>query len=522
MLKKEVAYRLTIERSQNAMRKNPKVLFIYAPAQNLPGTVCKPQGALAHLYNAGTLLRAGVEVDIFDACVGRPKRDDLQQTFYRSTELPSGLLRTGVPVERILEEAADSDVIGFTSIFSNQERMVLATIHLIKKTFPDKLVITGGVNARSRMNKFFDAGVDAVFLSESEKILPLLMAEAVRQRRRKRFDFTGISALASRASDGTIVINRAQSIDFCWNLDELPMPAWHLHPNDRYAEIARPHGGDHAPGQLLRYASMMTSRGCPFNCAFCHIAGEIKTSLAGEIGRFRYKTIDRVLQEVEILKGLGIETIYLEDDSLLAIKSRAFELLRSLLKASVRFADVNGVNAIHMLNKDGSPAHDVIELLKEARINPIVLAFESGDTKIIDEYVSNKWNPQRHDMTALIRACKAAGLYVGANYMLGFPTETRTQMEKTIRMAREHKEAGADHCNFFAVMPCPGTPLFERSLACGYIRPDFDPDYLNWTQSIFINTPVSANEIEEVRQRAWEEINGEPWKESKRAMVPKA
>lgn len=493
---------------------------MYAPAQNLPGTVCKPQGALAHLYNAGTLIQNGFEVAIFDACVGDPKKDDLQKTFYRSTKLPSGLLRTGVADERILEEAADFDIIGFTSIFSNQERMVLATMRLIRRTFPDKLIIAGGVNARSRMNIFFEAGADAIFLSESEKILPLFVAETGKQRKRKRYDFTHISALASRAPDGKIIINPTKKDDFYWNLDELPMPAWHLHPNKRYGEIARPHGGYHVLGEELRFASMMTSRGCPFRCDFCHIAGEIKGSLSGELGRFRYKTVDRVLQEVGVLKNLGIEKIYLEDDSLLAIKQRASELLKAILHAGMRFADVNGVNAVHMLNKQGSPLREIVELIKEACIEEVVLAFESGNEEIVGRYASHKWSPARHDMKGLIRCCKEVGFYVGTNYMLGFPTETRAQMEETIQMARKHKEAGADHCNFFAVMPCPGTPLFDWSLTHGYIPENFDPDYLNWTRSIFVNTPVSASEIEEIRQRAWEEINDSAWKQSKRDMVP--
>ena len=33
----------------------------------------------------------------------------------------------------------------------------------------------------------------------------------------------------------------------------------------------------------LKYVSMMTSLGCPFDCSYCHIADEIKGSLAGEI-----------------------------------------------------------------------------------------------------------------------------------------------------------------------------------------------------------------------------------------------
>src|SRR4029450_7493364 len=105
---------------------------------------------------------------------------------------------------------------------------------------------------------------------------------------------TDIPGVAYR-KDGRIVVQPIAPEDMFVNLDELPMPAWDLLPNDRYWKIARPHGGHFKAGQELRYASMMTSMGCPFSCSYCHISGETEDSAAGDIAKFRIKPGNRVL-----------------------------------------------------------------------------------------------------------------------------------------------------------------------------------------------------------------------------------
>ena len=149
------------------MNKEPRVLLLYPPEQNWENTMCKPNGSLAYPALAGVLRRINVEVEIYDACVGNDD-DDHQDFFYSPTELESGLLRTGVSDERILNVVKDFDVIGITSIFSLQETMVLHCCRLIKQHYPDKILISGGVNARYRYEKFFDAGFDIICTSEAE------------------------------------------------------------------------------------------------------------------------------------------------------------------------------------------------------------------------------------------------------------------------------------------------------------------------------------------------------------------
>ena len=275
---------------------SPKIVLLYPPNQSWPGTMCKPNGSLAYPSLAGALIGHDIEVEIFDACVGND-RDSIEEVFFKPGTLPNGLLRTGVSNERILEEVADADIVGLTSIFTDQEAMVLLTSEIIKKKYPDKLLIAGGVNARSRLEVFLANGIDIVCLSEAEKTI-IKIVEAFREKDR---DFSHISSIAFKRN-GEIIVNRTKKDDIVWDLDKLPIPAWHLLPNERYWEIGRPHGGHFNPDETMRYGSMMTSLGCVFSCLYCHIAGENNDSIAGPIGTYRVKSDERVLDELEIMK----------------------------------------------------------------------------------------------------------------------------------------------------------------------------------------------------------------------------
>ena len=117
--------------------KEIKILLLYPPEQSWPGMMVKPNESLAYTYLGGALRDVGVEVDIYDACVGNSK-DNLEDFFKKSTKLDSGMIRTGVSDQRILKVASGYDCIGITSIFSQQETQVLNCARLIKKNFPDK------------------------------------------------------------------------------------------------------------------------------------------------------------------------------------------------------------------------------------------------------------------------------------------------------------------------------------------------------------------------------------------------
>ena len=291
-------------------KREPRFLLMYSPLQFAPQDSVKPDGSLSLPYVAGALRNADFEVKILDACVGDEK-DDLKDTFYSPVKLPNGLVRVGMSRERIASEIAGYDVIGISSIFTMQTSMVLDLIRLVKEVDPGKLVVAGGINARCLAEKFFDSGVDVICLSEAEKTI-VQIGDVLRGGSR---DFSRIAGVAVK-NNGKVALNHTR--DIVYDLDQLPLPAWDLLPMKKYWDISRPHGGDFTPGMRIQYASMMTTRGCPFSCSYCHISKEKEGSAAGEIGNLRLKSFERVIEEIDILKNLGVEYMFFEDDSLLA------------------------------------------------------------------------------------------------------------------------------------------------------------------------------------------------------------
>ena len=456
--------------------------------------MCKPNGSLAYPSLGGALREVGIHVELFDACVGNGD-DNLGDFFYSPTKLPTGLLRTGVSDRKILDVVHDFDVIGMTSIFSDQETMVLSTARLIKRSYPTKILLSGGVNARHRINKFLSSGFDFVLLSEAERPLIKLVKEIYSFSN----NIESISSIAFQKA-GKTIINKTNPDDIVWDLDELPFPAWDLLPNEQYWKIGRPHGGHFKKGEKLRYASIMTSLGCPFSCSYCHIAGEKTNSTSGNIGKFRIKSDKRVQTELSFLRdNINVKQVFIEDDSIFGHKRRAIRLLNTIKDFGLEILDVNGVNIIHLLKK-GKPDTEVIELLVRAGFREIVLPFESANQRIIDRYASQKWNLDKADIKGLIRTCKGFGLKTPGNFMIGFPDESRSEIFNTINFARRCMEWGLDSANFFLVIPLPGTPLFEKCVREGYLDKEFNPDKMNWMTANMKNTLVPPKELEEIRE----------------------
>ena len=492
-------------------KNEPRVLLLYPPEQRWPGHMVKPNGSLAYPALGGALREIGCYVEIYDACVGND--DDDIQDFYKSTELPSGLVRTGMSDKRILEVVKDFDIIGITSIFSAQETMVLYCCKLIKDHYPEKLLLSGGVNARWRADKFLNSGFDAVATSEAEETIK----EIITIYRKGSRDWSTVPQL-KYIKNGE-VINNSQQGKVIMNLDELPFPAWDLLPNERYWKIKRGHGLNYQLEEEVRYASMMTSLGCPFKCTYCHIGKEIEGSLTQGIGRFRVKSDERVMEELLYLKNeLGVKQVFIEDDSLFGRKKRAIRLLKQVIGLGLRLVDINGINIIHLL-KNGKPDLEVIELMAEAGFTDFSFPFESGNGRILKKWSSNKWDINNTDVKGLIEALKKNNIRMDANYIIGFPDETYEEVMNTIKFAKQNAEWGCDTSCFFICMPLPGTSMYDYCIENGLLEKDFNIDKMNWRKANMINTPVSQQELEDIRDKAWDEVNSDEWKTNRKKLI---
>lgn len=481
---------------------NPKFLLMYSPLQFGPEEMAKPDGSLSLPYLAGALRTAGFEVKILDVSVG-DKNDPIEDSFFNTTTLSSGLIRCGMSWDDIARKIEDYDVIGVSSIFTTQTSMVLDLIRFVKRCDPDKLVLSGGVNARNLRQRFYDAGADIIATSEAEQTI-VAIAHALEGRGA----LTSVPGIAFRNEDGRETITPPpRPLE---NLDDLPFPAWDLLPLDKYWDLSRPHGGQFPEGARITYASLQTSRGCPFQCLYCHISKEDEGEIAGPLGTYRMKSIDRVLEELRILKNLGARYIFFEDDSLFAKKKRAYELFDKVAEMGLHLSDVNGINIVHLLRNYGGRLDidtEFLQVIAKAGFHMLHLPFESANQRLIDKYSSGKWNINRMDTKRLIRECDNVGIKTAGNYMIGYPDETLPEIHNTILMAKSHVEEGMNHAALFAVVPFPGTRIYDMVINSGQLDPDFDTDQMKWTKSILRGLAVPPDTLEHLRQLAWLTVN---------------
>lgn len=489
--------------------KEPKVLLMYPPNQLMPGETPRPDGSLGPLYLAGALRKMGLEADLLDAVVGT-EDDTLQDTFYRNEVQLSGLIRIGMSWERIEKFLGQKqyNIVGINSNFTPQTKMAFRVAEIAKRINPKTLVIAGGINARNLWPRFMANGAfNIICTTEGERVM---------QEVAKRF----MHGETCNGIAGTIYWDNgeprfygARPETVFTRLDDLPLPAWDKLPLEKYEQISSPHGVD-LTGTRHRYAPIMTSRGCPYACLFCHISKEKSETAGGpfgNIGALRLKSIERVLREIEILRSLGVTKLFIEDDSLLAKKPRIKELCTVMLDRGLTMADVNGVNLSHIFQNTGrgtlEPDEDYLELLHDAGLEQIVYPVESGSQRILKKYASSKLNLALMNVVKLVQVSKKIGIICPINMMIGFPDETEEEMMASVELAKKLIDAGADYVSFFIPIPFPGSELYDIAIRGGYLSPDFDPDIMNWKNGVMRDTTVPVERIVEIRDWAMETVN---------------
>src|SRR5262249_35488925 len=292
---------------------------------------------------------------------------------------------------------------------------------------------------------------------------------------------------------------------------ELPLPSWDKLLLDKYEQIAAPHGVD-LTGQHHRYQNLMTSRGCPFQCSYCHVSKErfSRSEEIGNVGELRLKSEARVLQEIEVLQSLGVKKIFVEDDSLLAKKARIVNIFSAIQDKGLLIADVNGVNLVHLFRRTASglePDRNYLDLLYNAGLRQIVFPVESGSQRVLDKYATGKLTLETMNVVKLVRVAKSVGIICPVNMMIGFPDETEDEMMMSIELSKTLIDAGADYVTFFIPIPFPGSQLYDMAIANGHLSPNFDTDIMNYKNGVMENTTVPKERIVALRDWAWHTVN---------------
>jgi len=267
------------------------------------------------------------------------------------------------------------------------------------------------------------------------------------------------------------------------DLDSLPFPARELLGNvDNY--IPPP-----ATYRRRPVAVIITSRGCNRRCIFCFQIDRTRKS------GIRFRSIENVMEEIELCLRQGYREIKFIDDTLAADYDRAMTLAEEIKRRGLDFTWF----ASACVNQVDKP---LLKAFREAGCWAILLGAESG--------VQKNLNTIRKGITLeqtrrAVKWAKEAGLTVYTPFIFGIPGETFEEALKTIEFAIE---LDPDIANFHALTPFPGTELYENIEKYGTISDDLED--FTYQGSAFIPYTMKREEIALLRQIAFRRFYSRP------------
>jgi anaerobic magnesium-protoporphyrin IX monomethyl ester cyclase len=420
---------------------------IFTKSMSKVGAVLPPLGLA---YIAAVLEKENFQVKIIDGFV----LSSLKRYTFKNLEKD---IKTFFP-----------DIIGITST-SPQICNAVKTAQIAKKINPSCITFIGGSHITALPEilkdfKVFDYGI----YGESE-----ISFAKILNKIRNNDNIEGSDGLIW-LSGNNINVKKPELIK---NIDDLPFPAWHLLPMKMY----KPSPANY---RSLPAINLMTSRGCPFNCVFCH------KPIFGKM--FRPHSAKRVVEEIEyVQKNYGIKDIQFFDDTFTLNKQRVIDICNIIIKKRIKI-NWNCMTRVDCVNEE------LLKLMKKAGCYEVTFGIESGSERILN--LINKGTNKKQDRFAVSLA-KKAKLDTRASYMLGFPTETKEEIKETIKFA---KELNTDIAQFMLVTPYPDTKLWDLCKADGHIEVG---DWSNFTfyapkGAPFIPSTITKKELNKIYIKA--------------------
>lgn len=220
-------------------------------------------------------------------------------------------------------------------------------------------------------------------------------------------------------------------------------------------------------------ANMVGARGCPYNCSFCGAAVSANPDIT-----IRTRDPHNILTEMHHLKNTGVTAFRFVDDLFLGAR-RVVEQMMSAFSAE-HVGDWAAWNATGRINVLHRASDDTLDTLAANGLREVALGIESGSDRMLT-LVDKRITPA---MThTVVRRLTERGINVKGYFILGFPTETREEIDTTVRLARDlwtltDPLPGTFRASAFEYRPYPGTPDWHRLLATGRYTPD---QLLNYT-----------------------------------------
>ncbi|MDI6826393.1 MAG: radical SAM protein [Candidatus Aenigmarchaeota archaeon] len=406
-------------------KENLKILLINPPLSGLGayGAYSLPIGLL---YLSAVLKKRGFPVKVYDADFqhGPPKiKDESRLEFTLRASLYKENLKSSTiwkEIQKTVEkESPDIVGIGFeTSMWES----AIKTAKIVKEVNNKTPIIVGGTQPTLMPEETIKIPYfDVVVIGEGElTLLELIIAL------RKGKDLKNVKGILFKKNRN---IAKTLPRPFIKNLDLLPFPAKDTLINEK----------DY-PSYIM--GSIISSRGCPYHCAFCCNAIKWKSTV-------RFRSPQNVVEEIEeVYHRYGTRVFSFKDATLTVDMNRVHEICDLIKKKNLHIV-WNCMTRVNLVNEK------LVKKMRSAGCYLICFGIESGSQEILNKM---KKGITLDQIKKAVNLCKKEGIIVGTSIIIGYPGETRSTIEATLNFLRE---LDPDIIAPGFATPLPRTHLYE-------------------------------------------------------------
>lgn len=244
-------------------------------------------------------------------------------------------------------------------------------------------------------------------------------------------------------SNGKIISSQRRPLQK--DLDVLPLPAYHLLDMDKYMIKESRFSPGTKDEKLTRFFSVVSSRGCPFNCTYCPYPlgfGKVWRGLSPK------KTVDEI---EHLVSNYDIHGIWFRDQTFTMDMKRALRICDGILERRLDIRWTCETRADKLTK-------DLVIKMKKAGCVWISMGVETGDPHLLHS-IGKRGNTLETIENAF-KITKEEGILRKAFVMVGLPGESWKTIQNT-RMFLE--KINPDALTVDIVTPYLGTQLFEMA-----------------------------------------------------------
>ena len=232
-----------------------------------------------------------------------------------------------------------------------------------------------------------------------------------------------------------------------------------------------------------RVAAIQTSRGCPSRCTFCDI----------RLTKHRHRGTDHVMKELTMLKERGIREFFVVDDTFTIDRDRVIELCKRMVKENLNIP-------YKISSRVDRVDPELLDILAASGCYSIHYGVESGTQRILDYMQKGVTLDQVRET---FKYTHAAGIKPFAYLMMGIPTETLEDINRTIDFVDEIKP---EYLNYSICTPFPKTYLYENARKEGEIGGDYWLEFAKRPDPNFkvkvLNEYLTEHELRKLQDKA--------------------